>query len=131
MDGDHGGEAHRILISHARAYLERGGWRIQDPRFYRVMLSLKVPAIPDIVASKDGSYRTTWGKKKSVTESIVVEVETNPTTESVRKKHKQYTENLVGHQLYILDATKIPGWKDGWENITIKAINDWLEGCLP
>ena len=89
---------------------------------------MAVPAIPDIVAVMDS--KVGCGKKKTVTDQRIIEVEMNPTAVSKRRKETQYSDNLRGWMLTILDARTIRGMRKGPENITLGAIDDWLKKNL-
>jgi len=130
MNGNAGSDIHQYLISAAEVYLRSKGYTIKDRSLYQALIGLKVPSIPDLMATKRESYRDTRGRRRDVIDAIIVEVEMKPTKASIRKKEKQYSENLVGWTLIILDARGIRGMRQGWDNVTMRAIQDWLQAGL-
>jgi hypothetical protein len=110
----------------AMIYLEEHGWTVKDPKTYRFCLDFKNKCIPDIMAIRPNEYVTEWGRKHKGEECLIVEVETNPTAKTIKKKMEQYP----GWTLKILDCRKITGWESGWRFVMLGDIEDWLEAWL-
>ena len=128
MTGYDGKDPHRLLIAHAKEYLIREGYTIKEWR--GEFLNLRVPCIPDIVAIRRDKYRDTYGRAHDTEDRIIVEVETNPTSASIKKKTHQFLDQMPNWTLIILDCRKIKGWRKGWSEVTNGAIYTWLKDNL-
>lgn len=131
MEGNHGSEMHRALIYHAKLHLEAQGYTILDPVYNREWLKFRRPSCPDILGKRTDKFTTTRGKRRVVTDYVIVEVETKATKARVRAKEKLYDDQIVmGWVLIVLDARKIKGIRKGWDAIRIRDIKDWLEESI-
>ena len=110
----HGGELHNIIIFLSWYKLMRDDWQvtIQDRSFKDKYYA---PSIPDIRAVKKDPKITNY----------IVEVESNLTAVTARKKWVQFVRESHGYDLVILNIDDIP------DTDSLKSISRYLEGLLP
>ncbi len=121
---------HKELIALTMEHLKEKGYVVRDPKTYRDFLLLKVPCIPDIVATRIERWIGSDGKRKVHRDNLVVEIETKPTKASIRKKREQYEKYLVGFTLIIMDCRQIRGIRKGWDSVTMRNIKQWLRDAI-
>lgn len=88
----HGDKLHdtmRFLIK--RRIIEKGG-KIKDTKVFK---DRACRCEPDVYCEFE-SKKISGNKRSPLKETYVIEVETNPSAESIKKKYEQYKESLAG-----------------------------------
>lgn len=113
----HGHKTHNTFLLHAKNVIVVHGGEIKDPSVFNKRVP---PCQPDIYYQKISHGRVYLG---------VIEVESNPTKESIERKQRQYTDTLRGVILTVLsvnDFWKYSGGKADWN-----LLDKWLEQEIP
>lgn len=97
----HGGRTHAIVIMLTKYYLAEKGAKVKDESVFG--MKHNAPSIPDVWAVYDERIPMGGGRYRTQTANLIVEVESNPTKESIAKKNLQYQATLAGVNLIILD----------------------------
>ena len=114
----HGDFAHRLAIYILKDILAYKGVKFRDERQFKNLYHS--PCEPDLYFECEDIWHD--GNKKVKRKVLrVIEVETNPTKESVAKKQQQYTEALAGVQLTVIDISKALV-DDDWEDYSLESI---------
>lgn len=121
----HGGLTHTVVIALCKIYLASKGATVKDEGVFG--MKHNAPCVPDVWAVYDERIPMGGGRYRSQTSSLIVEVETDPTKESIAKKNLQYQATLAGVNLVVLDLGE---WSDaGLSNW--REIMTWLEERMP
>ena len=113
----HGKRTHNVFIMHAANHIVVHGGKIKDPHVFSSRIP---PCMPDLYYEYQDNGRIYTG---------VIEVESNPTKESVERKQRQYSETLRGVILTVLsvnDFWKYSGGKADWN-----LLDKWLDQEIP
>lgn len=97
----HGGMTHTVVIALVKIYLASKGAEVKDEAVFG--MKHNAPCVPDVWAVYDERIPMGGGRYRTQTANLIVEVESNPTKESVAKKNLQYQATLAGVNLVILD----------------------------
>ena len=109
----HGGLQHTVFIALVKIYLALKGAKVKDEAIFG--MKHNAPCVPDVWAVYEERIPLEGNRYRKQTTNLIVEIETNATTESVRKKQLQYEQTLAGVSLYVLDLNRCP----------IEALSDW------
>lgn len=113
----HGHKTHNIFIMHAKNHIVVHGGTIKEPYVFRN----RVPSCePDIYYGYTSKGRFYTG---------VIEVESNPTRESIERKQRQYSETLRGVILTVLSVNEF--WKYSKGKADWNLLDNWLEQEIP
>jgi len=99
----HGDALHNLMIFEVKCYILKHGGVIKDTKVFK---DRACKCEPDIFFEIE--TRGVRGNKRSKIEEIyVIEIETNATTESIKRKYEQYKESYRGlTDLLVLDMNK-------------------------
>ena len=119
----HGDDLHDLMRFLIKRKLKKKGATILDTRVFK---DRRCPCEPDVYFQWDEVLRE-GNTKRHVTRRGVIEVESNPSKESIALKNEQYTFSLAGVKLFIFDLTQLEAgkWRD-W-----KYLDEWIEKRLP
>lgn len=113
----HGKRTHNIFLMHAANHIIiKGGW-IKDGSVFKQRVP---PCEPDLYYGYKDNGRFYLG---------VIEVESNPTKESVERKQRQYTDTLRGVILTVLSVNDF--WKYSEGKADWNLLDKWLEQEIP
>lgn len=113
----HGKRTHNIFLMHAENHIViKGGW-IKDSSVFKNRIP---PCMPDIFYGHKDHGKFYTG---------VIEVETNPTKESVALKQRQYTDTLRGVILTVLSVNEF--WKFSEGKADWNLLDKYLEQEIP
>ncbi len=113
----HGKRTHNIFIMHAENHIVIHGGTIKEPYVFRNRVP---PCMPDLYYEY---------KSKGKIYTGVIEVESNPTKESIERKQRQYTETLRGVILTVLSVNNF--WKYSHGKADWNLLDKWLEQEIP
>lgn len=124
MKGDfthhnHGDFLHNISIMLVKSICAERGYIFLDPLPFKCKAIY--PGDPDVIVRIPG--------KKGMYEHRIIEIETNPTKESISKKTKQFSGDGIT-DLIIIDMRLLTK-RRSWENITLSEIREFLEERTP
>jgi len=99
----HGDALHNLMIFEVKCYILKHGGVIKDTKVFK---DRACKCEPDIFFEIE--TRGVRGNKRSKIEEIyVIEIETNATTESIKRKYEQYKESYAGlTDLLVFDMNK-------------------------
>lgn len=108
----HGDDYHFISLCIGTKICVDRGYKILDGQWFKSKEYYK--GEPDIYFEKtDKGYSE--GKRCTIKQRYVIEIETNPTKHSIELKQQQFKESVVDHELLIIDMR------------LVKNKNDWIE----
>lgn len=99
----HGNMHHFIALCMATKICYERGYKILDGDWFKKKEYYK--GDPDLYIEKEDKIKIE-GKRSTVKQRYVIEIETSPTNESIEKKNKQFHETVAGHDLIICDLRK-------------------------
>lgn len=121
----HGGRTHTVFIALTKMLLAEKGAAVKDEAVFG--MKYHAPCSPDVWAVYEETIPLGGGRKRKQDTTLIVEVESSATKESIAKKHLQYKQTLAGANLIILDLDDCP--PDALHDWS-KAV-DWIEERLP
>lgn len=113
----HGKRTHNLFLMHAENHVVVKGGYVKDPSVFKKRVP---PCEPDLYFGYKDHGKTYLG---------VIEIETNPTRESVERKQRQYTDTLRGVILTVLSVNEF--WKYSEGKADWNLLDKWLEQEIP
>jgi hypothetical protein len=100
----HGSIEHFVSICIATKICHDRGFSIEDVQWWK--RKTLYPGEPDLAISVI-SRKKKEGKPYNDRQNYVIEIECNPTNESIEKKNKQFKQSVEGWELIICDMRKV------------------------
>lgn len=96
----HGGKLHSTAIAICTMIADERGYKILNGRAFKD--KYRWPGEPDLYIEVNESRTDTHGRKTKWVQRYVIEIESNPTKESIAKKYAQFEISSPGNKLIVI-----------------------------